>query len=458
MTCIKWIPGSPNQFLVSHSSGQMYVYNEELPCCQTPPHYQPFKQGEGFAVYTCKTKSTRNPLYRWVIGQGAINEIAFSPCARYLAVVGQDGHLRIFLFNTMELIGTMKSYFGGLLCISWSPDGKYLVTGGEDDLVTVWSFHEKRVICRGQGHKSWVNMVAFDPFTSVLNDPHEETVIEDNEVFHSQTIMGNEGSSNHIGVRQRTESSSSAISGHISSQHHNGRHSLIGNHNSTSSVVPSSPNLNNCISYRFGSVGQDTELCLWDLTEDILNQPLGKSRTSTSGFLNLSSSASLPRSNSLPNSQKVNSVHQNLANDMSANACAVDGHSQSIQNAVMNANSKFATLSVTDRKEASDKKEHKRNFSLAARNNDKTSVTKANSVRPVDNAMKLYGTQACPRLDQVPLLEPLVCKKVSQERLTSISFRNECIVTACQEGIVLTWARPGRAVSLFCIEKVIYSC
>uniref|UniRef100_A0A673MND9 Uncharacterized protein n=1 Tax=Sinocyclocheilus rhinocerous TaxID=307959 RepID=A0A673MND9_9TELE len=40
----------------------------------------------------------------------------------------------------MELQGVMKSYFGGLLCVSWSPDGKYLATGGEDDLVTVWSF------------------------------------------------------------------------------------------------------------------------------------------------------------------------------------------------------------------------------------------------------------------------------------------------------------------------------
>nr|KAG5714457.1 hypothetical protein BaRGS_006903 [Batillaria attramentaria] len=46
-----------------------------------------------------------------------------------------------------------------------SEDGKYIVTGGEDDLVTVWAFHEKRVICRGHGHRSWVNVVAFDEYT-----------------------------------------------------------------------------------------------------------------------------------------------------------------------------------------------------------------------------------------------------------------------------------------------------
>ncbi|GFR80096.1 WD repeat-containing protein 20 [Elysia marginata] len=449
VTCIKWVPHSPNQFLVSHGSGQMYLYNEELPCGQAPPHYQPFKQGDGFAVYTCKTKNTRNPLYRWVIGQGAINEFAFSPCSNYLAVVGQDGHLRIFQYNTMELIGTMKSFFGGLLCVCWSPDGKYIVTGGEDDLVTVWSFHENRVVCRGHGHKSWVNMVVFDPYTScVVNGSTADVNGSSVDMLgnSSQPEQGVGEGSNHIGKRDShgfpAQDHSPSV---ITPQHPNGRQ-ISGTHNASSSTLDTSTALT-CISYRFGSVGQDTELCLWDLTEDILKQPYGKPRTSSVGLTALnSSSASLPRSNSLPNSQKSNSVGYVVGNDVSINAYA-DGHSHPIQNAVMNANSKFATLSVSDRKEGAEKKEHKRNFSLAARNSDKSSVVKSNNNRVQDNAMKMYGTMACPRLDQVPMLEPLVCKKVSHERLTSLTFREDCIVTACQEGIVLTWARPGKAVT-----------
>ena len=31
-------------------------------------------------------------------------------------------------------------------------------------------------------------------------------------------------------------------------------------------------------------------------------------------------------------------------------------------------------------------------------------------------------------------------------RLTSLVFREECIVTACQDGYVCTWARPGRGL------------
>lgn len=58
----------------------------------------------------------------------------------------------------------MRSYFGGLLCVDWSPDSLFVVTGGQDDLITIWSVRERAVICRGQGHKSWISMVRFDPF------------------------------------------------------------------------------------------------------------------------------------------------------------------------------------------------------------------------------------------------------------------------------------------------------
>nr|XP_029728543.1 serum factor response D-like [Aedes albopictus] len=57
--------------------------------------------------------------------------------------------------------------------------------------------------------------------------------------------------------------------------------------------------------------------------------------------------------------------------------------------------------------------------------------------------MKLIGTPACPRFDDCPVLEPLVCKKIAHERLTALIFREDCLLTACQDGFVYTWARPG---------------
>lgn len=37
-----------------------------------------------------------------------------------------------------------------------SPDEKYILTGGEEDLVTVWSMEDRKVVAWGEGHNSWV--------------------------------------------------------------------------------------------------------------------------------------------------------------------------------------------------------------------------------------------------------------------------------------------------------------
>ena len=35
-------------------------------------------------------------------------------------------------------------------------DSKYVLTGGEDDLVQVWSMEDHAVVAWGEGHNSWV--------------------------------------------------------------------------------------------------------------------------------------------------------------------------------------------------------------------------------------------------------------------------------------------------------------
>ncbi|XP_067274428.1 WD repeat-containing protein 20 isoform X2 [Pseudorasbora parva] len=361
VTCLKWVPGSESLFLVAHASGCLYLYNAEHSCGTTAPHYQLLRQGQSYAVHTGKSKSARNPLLRWTVGEGAVNEFAFSPDGKFLACAGQDGFLRVFCFDSAELHGTMKSYFGGLLCVCWSPDGRYLVTGGEDDLVTVWSFSDSRVIARGRGHKSWVSVVAFDHCITSVQDCETPAEFSGSDEDFQEQFNGNRERANSVSV-----------------------------------------------TYRFGSVGQDTQLCLWDLTEDILF-PLSRTRTLT----NVSNSA-LPRSNSLPHSS-------GNSPNMHKPASIVD---------------KFATLALHETR-----KEHKRNHSLSYIANK--SSEKLNQIIGKE-ATKALGTTQCPRMEETPLLEPLVCKKISHERLTVLIFLEDSLVTACQEGFICTWARPGK--------------
>ncbi|XP_043373768.1 WD repeat-containing protein 20 isoform X2 [Dermochelys coriacea] len=418
VTCVKWVPGSESLFLVAHSSGNMYLYNVEHTCGTTAPHYQLLKQGESFAVHTCKSKSTRNPLLKWTVGEGALNEFAFSPDGKFLACVSQDGFLRVFNFDSVELHGTMKSYFGGLLCVCWSPDGKYIVIGGEDDLVTVWSFVDCRVIARGHGHKSWVSVVAFDPYTTSVEESDPMEFSGSDEDFQDL----------HFG-RDRANSTQSRLS----------------KRNSTDSRPVS-------VTYRFGSVGQDTQLCLWDLTEDILfpHQPLSRARTHTNVMNATSPPAGSGGTNPGNNGNSIttpgNSVPPSLprSNSLPHSAVSNAGSKSSVMDGAIAAGvSKFATLSLHDRKERHHEKDHKRNHSMghiSSKSSDKLNLVTKTKTDPA----KTLGTPLCPRMEDVPLLEPLICKKIAHERLTVLIFLEDCIVTACQEGFICTWARPGK--------------
>ena len=360
--CLKWIPGSENLFLVAHESGNMFVYNKEHPAGAGPPQYALMKQGPGYTIYSGKSKTTRNPVCKWTIGEGAINEFAFSPDCKHIATANQDGFLRVFDFDLQSLCGVMKSFFGGLNCVCWSPDGKYIVTGGEDDLVTVWSFLERRVIARGVGHQSWVQVVAFDPYTTSVSaegrvDDSDEDEIEQNGIAPSQ-------------------------------------HS--------SSVTPEDKNVT-C--YRFGSVGQDTNFMLWDLGDDVLRvqRPRGRSVRASTTFSN---------------------SHVTSAHHFSNGPITHEVNHTGSGNAVAPLTSFDAPKSLTQ---------------VHTLTKSMENLVNTGNVTP--------GTVLCPRMEDIPILEPLVAKKVANERLTALSFREDCIVMACHEGFIRTWARPGKVVS-----------
>ena len=57
-----------------------------------------------------------------------------------------------------------QMYYGNPTCCAWSADGACVAAGGEDDLVTVYSVLEQRVVAWCEGHTSWVTTVCFDPW------------------------------------------------------------------------------------------------------------------------------------------------------------------------------------------------------------------------------------------------------------------------------------------------------
>jgi WD40 repeat protein len=92
-----------------------------------------------------------------------------------------DGRLQIFDYVNDRLCDIYHGYFGGLTCVAWSPDGKFIITGGQDDLVTVWAFKGK-IVARCQGHASWVTSLAFDVYNCTERSYRFGSVSEDAKI------------------------------------------------------------------------------------------------------------------------------------------------------------------------------------------------------------------------------------------------------------------------------------
>jgi WD repeat-containing protein 20 len=227
----------------------------------------------------------------------------------------------------MEMVGIARSYFGGFLCVCWSPDGKYIVVGGEDDLVTVYSFTEKRVVARGQGHRSWVSVVAFDPYTTLSS--WDQNDFSDDENNQYDQTNGNTTTT----TTKRTRSASIRDS-------------------TLSSATTGAPD-NKLICYRLGSVSQDTQLCLWDITEDVLRphrvrlSTLDPTSTTINAHKSNASEANQTMNGDCSMNSSIGGGSLSLNNKESNNEHSLSNNLHTITN-VNNSNNKLATNNCED--------------------------------------------------------------------------------------------------------------
>ncbi|KAI4185141.1 MAG: hypothetical protein L6R41_004315 [Letrouitia leprolyta] len=224
---IRWLPGSDNLFLAAHMDGTLIVYDKErddaafIPEENSPLiNLSKLSKSDHRPLHVNKSLNSRNqksnPVASWKISNHRINDFAFSPDSRHLAVVTEDGYLQIIDYlnehqaELSRLTDIYPSYYGGFICVCWSPDGKYILTGGQDDLVSIWSLVERRLVARCPGHHSWVSCVAFDPWRCDDRNYRFGSVGEDRRLLLWDFNVGMLHRPKALSVRQR-----GSISSHV---------------------------------------------------------------------------------------------------------------------------------------------------------------------------------------------------------------------------------------------------
>ncbi|KAJ7172138.1 catabolite repression protein creC [Mycena filopes] len=204
-TAVRWVPSSSSLFLVAHADGTIIVYDKERddgnftpqdPAGDSPsskpwdpidsifvtmPPWHPVSSG-GLSIPS-KDKVAKNPVSHWRVSKRAVVDFVFSPDVKYVAAISEDGCLRVIDALAEQLVDCYASYFGALTTVAWSPDGRFILTGGQDDLLTLFSPWEQRVVARCQGHSSFVSAVAFDDLRCDGRTYRFGSVGEDNKLI-----------------------------------------------------------------------------------------------------------------------------------------------------------------------------------------------------------------------------------------------------------------------------------
>jgi len=130
------------------------------------------------------------------IGNGTINEIAYSPDGKTIAVASSIG---IFLYNSRNL--EMQSYFAEdnlILSLAFSPDGKVLASGSNDGTIRLWQVADCSLLRTLKGYASVVMSVAFSPNGQVLASGSVDNTIRLWQVADGSLLRTLEGHTSNV--------------------------------------------------------------------------------------------------------------------------------------------------------------------------------------------------------------------------------------------------------------------
>jgi WD40 repeat protein len=105
-------------------------------------------------------------------GLMAVYAVIYSPDTTIIATgggyLGENSFLKIWDAKTGKLVANLKRHTRNVNCLTWSHDGKTLISGSDDESIRTWNTTTWQQVAVLTGHTSYVYGIAISPNGRIL--------------------------------------------------------------------------------------------------------------------------------------------------------------------------------------------------------------------------------------------------------------------------------------------------